>query len=401
MARLDFHVDRLDAPVAQLLRRPAPGGRDRPGDLLERQAADHGRADRRARRARAAQGARADPARSRRRARGVIFISHNLQDIFAVADRIVVLRRGVKAGERRIAETEPRRDRAADGRRLAPPSVPNGDIGAQERRPPPPRGRARLRADRAVSRISKPAQRRAMPSSTPSATSPTICSSAWPRRTRPRTSYRDYDADAGRPRARGGDRRDVRRLPRPAPTCARWRPASTCSCEKPLGVDGRGGGGAAAPRSAVPARVLQVGHMKRFDRRACRPPRPSSRARWARCSRSRPGTATRTHRYAMTDAVQPLMVTSAAGEEAGAGTRRPTCAATSCSRMAAISSTPRAIFGGDIVEVDGAAQRALRRLLLVRRRRPSPTARSAISTSPSRSAWTGTRASRSTARTAA
>ena len=31
--------------------------------------------------------------------RGVIFISHNLQDIFAVADRIVVLRRG-RAGRR-------------------------------------------------------------------------------------------------------------------------------------------------------------------------------------------------------------------------------------------------------------------------------------------------------------
>ena len=37
--------------------------------------------------------------------RGVIFISHNLQDIFAVADRIIVLRRGVQAGERKIAET--------------------------------------------------------------------------------------------------------------------------------------------------------------------------------------------------------------------------------------------------------------------------------------------------------
>jgi len=37
--------------------------------------------------------------------RGVIFISHNLQDIFAVADRIVVLRRGLTAGERTIAET--------------------------------------------------------------------------------------------------------------------------------------------------------------------------------------------------------------------------------------------------------------------------------------------------------
>jgi simple sugar transport system ATP-binding protein len=35
----------------------------------------------------------------------VIFISHNLQDIFAVADRILVLRRGVKAGERVPGET--------------------------------------------------------------------------------------------------------------------------------------------------------------------------------------------------------------------------------------------------------------------------------------------------------
>jgi simple sugar transport system ATP-binding protein len=37
----------------------------------------------------------------------VIFISHNLGDIFDVADRIVVLRRGVLAGERRTAETTP------------------------------------------------------------------------------------------------------------------------------------------------------------------------------------------------------------------------------------------------------------------------------------------------------
>ena len=37
--------------------------------------------------------------------RGVIFISDNLLDVFAVADRIVVLRRGVQAGERKISET--------------------------------------------------------------------------------------------------------------------------------------------------------------------------------------------------------------------------------------------------------------------------------------------------------
>jgi simple sugar transport system ATP-binding protein len=38
---------------------------------------------------------------------GVIFISHNLQDIFAASDRIVVLRRGVNVGERATAGANP------------------------------------------------------------------------------------------------------------------------------------------------------------------------------------------------------------------------------------------------------------------------------------------------------
>jgi ABC-type sugar transport system ATPase subunit len=41
----------------------------------------------------------------KRRDVAVIFISHNLQDIFAVSDRILVLRRGIKAGERLPVET--------------------------------------------------------------------------------------------------------------------------------------------------------------------------------------------------------------------------------------------------------------------------------------------------------
>lgn len=36
----------------------------------------------------------------------VIIISHNMQDVFAVADRIVVLRRGKKVGERKASETK-------------------------------------------------------------------------------------------------------------------------------------------------------------------------------------------------------------------------------------------------------------------------------------------------------
>jgi ribose transport system ATP-binding protein len=38
---------------------------------------------------------------------GVVFISHNLVDIFDVCDRIVVLRRGIVAGERLISNTNP------------------------------------------------------------------------------------------------------------------------------------------------------------------------------------------------------------------------------------------------------------------------------------------------------
>lgn len=37
---------------------------------------------------------------------GIIFISHNLHDIFAVSDRIVVLERGRKAGEKLASETD-------------------------------------------------------------------------------------------------------------------------------------------------------------------------------------------------------------------------------------------------------------------------------------------------------
>jgi len=36
----------------------------------------------------------------------VIIISHNMQDVFAVADRVIVMRRGRKAGERLVKETD-------------------------------------------------------------------------------------------------------------------------------------------------------------------------------------------------------------------------------------------------------------------------------------------------------
>lgn len=104
MALLDFHVNRLDAPVSNF-----SGG--------QRQAVAIGRAvywnaqilimDEPT----AALGVPEQRKvislihQLKAQGRGVIFISHNLQDIFAVADRIVVLRRGVTAGERKISET--------------------------------------------------------------------------------------------------------------------------------------------------------------------------------------------------------------------------------------------------------------------------------------------------------
>ena len=104
MALLDFHVNRLDAPVSNF-----SGG--------QRQAVAIGRAvywnaqilimDEPT----AALGVPEQRKvislihQLKAQGRGVIFISHNLQDIFAVSDRIVVLRRGVQAGERKISET--------------------------------------------------------------------------------------------------------------------------------------------------------------------------------------------------------------------------------------------------------------------------------------------------------
>ena len=104
MALLDFHVTRLDAPVSNF-----SGG--------QRQAVAIGRAvywnakvlimDEPT----AALGVPEQRKvvelilRLKDQGKGIIFISHNLGDIFAVSDRIVVLRRGIKAGERKASET--------------------------------------------------------------------------------------------------------------------------------------------------------------------------------------------------------------------------------------------------------------------------------------------------------
>lgn len=104
MALLDFHVSRLDAPVSNFSggqRQAVAIGRavfwDAKILIMDEPTAALGVPEQRKVlsliRQLKAQG------------RGVIFISHNLQDIFAVSDRIVVLRRGIEAGVRNIADT--------------------------------------------------------------------------------------------------------------------------------------------------------------------------------------------------------------------------------------------------------------------------------------------------------
>lgn len=43
----------------------------------------------------------------RERGKGIVLISHNLQDVFAVADRVTVMRHGAAIAVRRITETDP------------------------------------------------------------------------------------------------------------------------------------------------------------------------------------------------------------------------------------------------------------------------------------------------------
>jgi simple sugar transport system ATP-binding protein len=104
MRQLDFHVERLDAPVAAF-----SGG--------QRQAVAIGRAMYwNARLVIMDEPTAALGVPEQRKVmsliqslkaqgKGIIFISHNLSDIFEVADRIVVFRRGENAGERIPAKT--------------------------------------------------------------------------------------------------------------------------------------------------------------------------------------------------------------------------------------------------------------------------------------------------------
>ena len=103
MASLDFHVTRLDAPVAAFSggqRQAIAIGRALYWNarlvIMDEPTAALGVPEQRR--------VLALVKTLRGQGKGVIFISHNLRDIFEVADEIVVLRRGENAGKRKPAE---------------------------------------------------------------------------------------------------------------------------------------------------------------------------------------------------------------------------------------------------------------------------------------------------------
>lgn len=104
MARLDFHVSRLDAPVSNFSggqRQAVAIGRALYWNahilIMDEPTAALGVPEQRKVLSLVRQ--------LKEEGKGVIFISHNMSDIFNVSDRIIVLRRGVEVGERRIADT--------------------------------------------------------------------------------------------------------------------------------------------------------------------------------------------------------------------------------------------------------------------------------------------------------
>ena len=99
----DRRLQRLRSPA---LGRPATGDRDRARDDARRQADDPRRADRGARRPPDAADARGGPLGRAARDR-VMVISHSMEDVFAVADRIVVLRLGHIVFDTPTSETTP------------------------------------------------------------------------------------------------------------------------------------------------------------------------------------------------------------------------------------------------------------------------------------------------------
>ena len=155
LAELEVDIDPRARRLAAHRRRPA-GGRDRQGDVPRRPRADHGRADRGAVGARGASACSARSAGWPASGVAILFVSHRLDEVFELSDRITVLRDGQHISTKPAAEvTEVTLIRDMVGRELADffhrVAHEPGDV-ALERRGPRSRGRVRGRQLRGARR---------------------------------------------------------------------------------------------------------------------------------------------------------------------------------------------------------------------------------------------------------
>ena len=88
----------LAQPGREPFRRPAAGGGDRARDPFQRPRADHGRADRGARTRGDAKVGALIPRAGASQGIGIILISHDIHDVFDLADRLAVMKNGRLVG---------------------------------------------------------------------------------------------------------------------------------------------------------------------------------------------------------------------------------------------------------------------------------------------------------------
>ena len=145
--------------------RQPPAGRDPARAVARRAHPDHGRADRRADREPTSRACSTSSAGSRARGVGIVYISHRLDEMFEIADRVTVLRDGAYVGSRAMARDQCGRTRADDGRAahrepLSQDRRADRRAGARGARSRPPADDPERQPDRARGRDRRPRRAR-------------------------------------------------------------------------------------------------------------------------------------------------------------------------------------------------------------------------------------------------
>ena len=118
--------------VARLERRQPADGRDRQGGVLRFRRPHHGRADLGAHREGGRASLRDHPRPARRQGKGIVYITHKMNELFEIADEVSVFRDGRYIGTHAVRGRDARRHHPHDGRPRNHPDVPQGD-GADRR----------------------------------------------------------------------------------------------------------------------------------------------------------------------------------------------------------------------------------------------------------------------------